>query len=90
MENAERPPTIRIEWSGIIRVKALPQVIDWRYRPGANGRPPCVCICCERGRYGARKLLRAVEESEVGGKATKVVVFGRKDDSIRRVDRLRK
>ncbi len=79
----------KIQRSEIIRVKSLPQVVGWRYYPGANGRPPCVCLCCERGRYGVRKLLRAVEEAEAGGKPTKGVVFGREDDSFRRVARLR-
>jgi hypothetical protein len=79
----------RVERSEIIRVKSLPQVVGWRYRPGANGQPPCVCLCCERGQYGARKLLRAVEEAEASGQPTKVVVFGRGDDSFRRVERLR-
>jgi hypothetical protein len=79
----------KVERSEILRVKALPQVVGWRYYPGANGRPPCTCICCERGQYGVRKMLRAVEEAEAGGKPTKVVVFGREDDSFRRVERLR-
>jgi hypothetical protein len=79
----------KIERSEIIRFKALPQVVGWRYRPGANGQPPCACLCCERGQYGVRKLLRAVEEAEAGGRPTKVVMFGREDDSFRRVERLR-
>lgn len=80
----------RIEPSEIIRVKALPQVVGWRYSPGANGRPPCACICCERGRYGVRKLLRAVEEAEAGGRPTKINLFGREEDSFRRVERMRR
>ncbi|HET7229678.1 MAG TPA: hypothetical protein VFJ16_06740 [Longimicrobium sp.] len=79
----------RIEASEIIRVKSLPQVVGWRYMPGANGTPPCTCICCAGGQYGIRKLLRRVEEAEAGGKPTRVVVFGREDDSFRRVERLR-
>jgi hypothetical protein len=78
-----------IDRSEIIRVKALPQVVGWRYYPRANGKPPCVCLCCDRGQYGARKLLRAVEEAEAGGKPTKAIVFFREDDSFRRVERLR-
>jgi hypothetical protein len=46
--------------SEILRVKALPQVVGWRYFPGANGRLPCACICCSRGQYGVRKLLDRV------------------------------
>lgn len=79
----------RIEPSEIIRVKSLPQVVGWRYMPGANGRPPCTCLCCSSGTYGIRKLLRRVEEAEAGGRPTKAVVFGRDDDSFRRVERMR-
>jgi hypothetical protein len=74
----------------ILRVKALPQVVGWRYRPRANGSPPCACICCERGTYGLRRLLRRVEEAEAGGRPTQAVVFGREEDSFRRVERLRR
>jgi hypothetical protein len=78
-----------IERSEVIRVKVLPQVVGWRYFPGANGRPPCTCRCCERGGYGTKKLLQRVEEAEASGKPTKVIVFGREDDSLRRVERLK-
>lgn len=76
--------------SEILRVKALPQVVGWRYRPGSNGQPPCACICCERGQYGIRKLLGRVEEAEALDRPTKVILFGREDDSYRRVERLRR
>ena len=80
----------RIDPSEILRVKALPQVVGWRHRPRANGTPPCACICCERGRYGIRKLLRRVEEAEASGRPTRVVLFGRENDSFERVERLRR
>ena len=78
----------RIAPKEIIRVKALPQLVGWRYRPGAHGQPPCACICCERGQYGVRKLLRAVEDAEASGRATKVNLFGRDEKSFRRAERL--
>lgn len=55
----------RIEAGEIHRVKALPQVLGWRYFPGAKGRPPfCTCEYCTRGEYGARRLrARAAERS---------------------------
>lgn len=74
--------------SQILRIKALPQVVGWRYRPGANGQPPCACICCERGEYGIRKLLRRVEEAEAVGKPSKIVFFGRPEESYERVERM--
>ena len=79
----------RIEPREIIRVKALPQVVGWRHRPGAHGPPPCTCLCCARGEYGIRKLLRRVEEAEASDTPTRLVVFGRENDSFRRVERLR-
>ncbi|HEX6747500.1 MAG TPA: hypothetical protein VF092_09455 [Longimicrobium sp.] len=78
-----------VEPAEIIRVKALPQVVGWRYRPRANGRPPCTCICCERGTYGVGKLLRRVEEAEAAGEPTKITMFGRETDSFARVERMR-
>lgn len=79
----------RIEPGEITRVKALPQVLGWRYMPGSNGSPPCTCICCAAGTYGIRKLLRRVEEAEATGIPTRVNVFGRNDDSYARVERMR-
>jgi hypothetical protein len=41
----------------IHRVRSLPQVVGWRYSPGAKGKPPfCTCKYCTRGEYGARQL----------------------------------
>ena len=80
----------KIEPREILRVKAMPQVVGWRYQPRANGQPPCTCVCCASGQYGIRKLLRAVEEAEAGGKPTRATVFGRDEASYRRVERLRR
>jgi hypothetical protein len=81
----------RIETSEILRIKSLPQVVGWRYQPGANGTPPCTCLCCRWGRgvYGTGKLLRAVEEAEARGRETKINVAGREADSFKRVEKLR-
>lgn len=46
----------RIEANEIHRVRMLPQVIGWRYYPGAHGKRPCGCSYCQRGQYGARRL----------------------------------
>ena len=40
------------------RIRALPQVLGWRYAPDAKGQRPCGCDFCTRGRYGARELRR--------------------------------
>jgi len=39
------------------RIRAVPQVAGWRYKPGAHGVRPCTCLGCRvRGGYGARRL----------------------------------
>lgn len=51
----------RIERSEIHRVRRLPQVLGWRYYPGAHGRKPCPCPICVRGNYGARRIRKKYE-----------------------------
>ena len=46
----------RVEASEIHRTRPLPQVVGWRYKPGAHGAKPCACDFCQRGQYGARRL----------------------------------
>ncbi len=47
----------RVEAKEIHRVRSLPQVLGWRYYPGAKGKPPsCTCRYCIRGDYGAARL----------------------------------
>lgn len=51
----------KIGASEIHRIRRLPQVIGWRYYPGAHGRKPCGCPYCQRGQYGAKRLRDAFE-----------------------------
>lgn len=46
----------RVEAKEIHRFKSIPQVVGWRYYPGANGKKPCCCPYCQYGQYGGRKL----------------------------------
>ena len=47
----------RIEAGEIHRTRLLPQVIGWRFHPGAKGKAPfCACKFCTRGEYGAKRL----------------------------------
>jgi len=46
----------RIDASEIHRIRTLPQVVGWRYYPGAHGVKPCGCPFCQRGEYGAKRL----------------------------------
>jgi hypothetical protein len=84
----------RIKRSEIIRIKRLPEVVEWRYKPGAHGHPPCACLCCERGQYGVQKLARAVEKAQARDRPTKIILFFgspyRSDRSDRRIERLRR
>ena len=47
----------KITAAEIARVRAVRQVVGWRYRPESHGRRPCPCpACLARGEYGAAKL----------------------------------
>ena len=49
----------RIEAEEIHRVRALPQIVGWRFSPAAKGKPPfCTCKYCTRGEYGAARLRK--------------------------------
>jgi hypothetical protein len=52
----------RIGKTEIHRTRILPQVVGWRYYPGAHGRRPCGCPFCQRGNYGARRLREEYEK----------------------------
>ena len=46
----------------IHRVRRLPQVVGWRYFPGAHGRAPCGCpVCVRRGEIRSRRIREAYE-----------------------------
>ena len=48
----------RIVAGEIHRVRALRQVLGWRYYPGAHGKAPCPCSYCTRGQYNAASIRR--------------------------------
>ncbi len=55
----------RIAAREIHRVRTLPQLIGWRYKPDAKGRWPCTCeFCTSRGAYGAARLRARLGSSE--------------------------
>lgn len=55
----------RIAAKEIHRVRALPQVVGWRYFPGAKGKPPfCPCKFCTRGEYGAARMRARLESPD--------------------------
>jgi hypothetical protein len=37
-------------------VRAVRQVVGWRFSPGAKGRRPCGCAWCQRGERSGRRL----------------------------------
>ena len=52
----------RIEASEILRVKAVPQVVGWRYFPGAHGSKPCGCPgCLKKGEIRSKAIRRRYE-----------------------------
>jgi hypothetical protein len=48
----------------IHRIRSLPQVVGWRYYPGAKGKQPCPCPYCTRGDYGGRRLRASLAARE--------------------------
>jgi hypothetical protein len=48
--------------SRIHAVRRLPQLVGWRYKPGAHKQLPCGCDYCQRGGYGGRRIRRMYAE----------------------------
>jgi len=48
----------RIDAREIHRIRRLPQVVGWRYRPGEHGRKPCGCSYCQLGQYGGKNIRK--------------------------------
>ena len=47
----------KIQPSEVHKIRHLPQVIGWRYYPGAHGNPPCGCqVCQPEDRSGSRRI----------------------------------
>lgn len=52
----------KIEPSEIFKIQTLPQVLGWRYYPGAKGRKPCGCsFCISRGEIKSKRIRDAYE-----------------------------
>ena len=50
----------------ILQVKALPQIIGWRFYPEAKGAKPfCGCPYCQKGNIKGQKLIRRWEEGQL-------------------------
>jgi hypothetical protein len=67
----------RIRPRELLRLARAPRLVGWRYFPEAKGRPPVVCLHCERGWYGVRRLVRAADRAAARGRKSQVVVLGR-------------
>lgn len=53
----------KIEANEVTAVRHLPQVLGWRYYPGAHGHMPCGCpVCQPKGGIKTRKIRKAFEE----------------------------
>lgn len=46
----------RIQPAELTAVRRVPQVVGWRYYPGAHGHQPCPCPVCTAGQYGGHKI----------------------------------
>jgi hypothetical protein len=55
----------RIVAKEVHRIRYLPQVVGWRYFPGAKGKAPfCTCTYCTRGEYGAARLRTRLRSTD--------------------------
>ena len=46
----------KIAASEIVRIRHIEKVVGWRYMPHAQGRPPCPCPMCSKGRIRSRRI----------------------------------
>ncbi|QDU54130.1 hypothetical protein [Aeoliella mucimassa] len=53
----------KVEASEIHKIRPLPQVVGWRYYPGAKGRQPCGCPFCTKGDIKSKRIRDAYEQS---------------------------
>ncbi|MBL8869790.1 MAG: hypothetical protein JNK90_08340 [Planctomycetaceae bacterium] len=53
----------KIEPSEIQKIHSVPQVIGWRYYPGAKGQKPCGCSYCTKGDINSKRIRDAYEKS---------------------------
>lgn len=67
----------KISKKEIQRVSPVSQTLGWRYFPYSSGTRPVICLGCERGSYGIRKIERRVEKEASKGKNSKVTLFSR-------------
>ncbi|EGF29852.1 hypothetical protein RBWH47_01534 [Rhodopirellula baltica WH47] len=67
--NAEQPEGFeviiprKIEAKEIHKINTLPQVLGWRYYPGAKGRKPCGCPYCTKGDIKSKRIRDEYERS---------------------------
>lgn len=53
----------KVEPAEIQKINSLPQVMGWRYYPGAKGRKPCGCPYCTKGDIKSKRIRDAYERS---------------------------
>jgi hypothetical protein len=68
----------KIDARYIFKIKRLPQMIGWRYYPGAHGKKPCLCPAClarggiksdvikQKKYYDLIKVLKRTKNEEKG------------------------
>ena len=67
--NAEQPEGFeviiprKINAKEIHKINNLPQVLGWRYYPGAKGRKPCGCPYCTKGDIKSKRIRDEYERS---------------------------
>ena len=54
----------KIEQKEVHKIQHLPQTIGWRYKPGSNGKKPCSCDYCQKGKIKASRIRKKYEQKE--------------------------
>lgn len=67
----------KISQKEILRVGGISQMLGWRFFPYSNGNRPVICLGCERGAFGIRKIERQVKKERLKGQLSKVTLFSR-------------
>lgn len=53
----------KIEPAEIQKINSVPQVMGWRYYPGAKGKKPCGCPYCTKGDINSKRIREAYAKS---------------------------
>lgn len=55
----------KIQVAEVRRIKPVPQLVGWRYRPSSHGQKPCGCpVCLRRGEFKSSKIRQRWKQED--------------------------